>query len=215
MHRSTNWSMSRPRSASTLSRWTSRTGFFLAAASGSVSFRSRIGVPKVSASMSSVAAANALPERQSSAHCASASPGAMTTGMPMRLSSLMTSSLCSLVTRVERLLALSIAAMASLSPSSSFCSASLASSSALVLVALRFFNSSSLSSGGLPSKTKTGRRPSDMRLIVRWKKPCRWLVTSPASLVSCCAGPPAAEERICTIMAYSCMDASMAMVCPR
>lgn len=62
------------RSCSATSRWISEMGIFFA--SEKVKCRSRIGVLKVRVSMSSDPAAYTLPARASSAHCASASPGA-------------------------------------------------------------------------------------------------------------------------------------------
>ena len=65
-------------------------------------WRSRIGVPNVSASMSSVPVAYTRPALQIAAHVASASHGASRTGTPISRSSVFTSSDCSRDARTSR-----------------------------------------------------------------------------------------------------------------
>jgi hypothetical protein len=76
-------SMAKP--SSTLSRCISRIGSLRC--SLNVRCLSRIGVLKVSVSISSLAAAYTLPPLASTAHCASASVGAIMYGIPINLSS--------------------------------------------------------------------------------------------------------------------------------
>tara|TARA_R110002003_G_scaffold104_43_gene8582 strand:- start:188 stop:880 length:693 start_codon:yes stop_codon:yes gene_type:complete len=94
-------SRSMPSPSNTLSRWISTMGSFRC--SLKVRCLRRMGVLKVSVSMSSLAAAYTFPPRASTAHCASASVGATMYGMPISFNSRWHSSLCSLVTRTVRL----------------------------------------------------------------------------------------------------------------
>ena len=90
------------------------------------------------------------PAAASAAHCASASHGASTYGIPMSLSNILQSSFCSLVTLTVRL--------ANFSTSSAF-PASFASAnpaSACAFLATRFASSPDFSVGGFPSKTYSG-----------------------------------------------------------
>ena len=148
------------------------------------SLRTSLGAPKVSVSMSSLAAAYTLPARASAAHCASASQGASTTGMPIRRSSFLQSSCISLVMLTVRRekRSMSSALPPSLAASRSVC--------AFSFMALRLASSPPFSVGGLPSNTYTGLMPASTNLMVRYHSPCRCDVTSPASLVSCCDAPP-------------------------
>jgi hypothetical protein len=155
--------------------------------------RTRRGAPNVSVSMSSLTAAYTLPLLASAAHCASASQGASTTGMPIRRSSFLQSSTYSGVMRTVRLEKRS---MSSSLPAS--CAAA-RSAMAFSFAALRFASSPPLSVGGFPSKTYTGLMPASKNFSVRYHRPCRCDVTSPASLVSCCEGPwPSPPERTAT-----------------
>ena len=103
--------------------------------------------PKVSASMSSVPTAWALPPRTSSAHCASASHGASTTGTPMSRRSCLTSSQSFRETLVSSALYLEMPS------ASSFSVAFLSAASASWRFAVRFASSPPFMFGGLPSKT--------------------------------------------------------------
>lgn len=115
--------------------------------------RSKYLVPKVSASISSVAVPNARSIFTRAAHYASASHGASTTGVPMSLSIFLASSIISDVTLTD-LPAIYFAL--SQSPASS---AFFLSSAAASFFSYLSFNSSAFISGGFPSNTQTGLIP--------------------------------------------------------
>ena len=131
------------------------------AEAGAMRLRTMRVAPKVSESMSSEAIAYARPCLTSSAHWASASDGASTTGTPMSVSRRLHSALCTAVTLTVRLANFSTA---SASP------ASLAASRpapASVRLSERRESSSRFIAGGLPSNTNTGFMPASSMRTVR------------------------------------------------
>ena len=137
--------------------------------------RSKKLVPKVSASISSLAVPQARLFLTSYAHWASASPGAWITGIPINSRISLASPA---ISGVILMLLCDIFLAISISPSSnafSFFSSAASFNSFLLSNSLHF------SLGGVPSKTHIGLTPASRNYIVLWNKPTKCPVKFPSS----------------------------------